>query len=168
MTKLSYAIAILFVLPMACENKECCDSPKILSLNSYNLNGKVVGFSFAEKQIISYPNSKNQKIDFTISAQTNDSGKIVGAFLCNTELTRSFYLANSDSSLDSAKIYFDFYKMNKDTIFTTFANYIKPGQVWIIRTNNNLFGKILIYETIAKEINKTLYAEVTFQWDQLN
>ena len=168
MKRFIIVIGIICVTLIGCQHKDCCSSPSmILTLGSSNVNGKITGFSFASGQIIYYPNTNNLKPDFSVYVQQNDTGVTIGPYLAQQDIRRNFYFAKYISIYDSAKLYFDTYKLNKDTVFGETALSLKQGQIWIIRTNSNSFGKILIFETTSNDNENKPYAEIKFLWGNI-
>ncbi len=108
--------------------------------------------------------------DFHVLVESNDMGQPTGVFLSNSNLEKRFYLKSTFAELESARNYFNSCTLSKDTVFQRLAISVKPFQIWIIKTNENKFGKILIHEATYKDLNNSgnLFAEMKFQWMKFN
>lgn len=162
MKKLILFLAMITALS-SCKKETPISS--IITLKSTAENFRLQGFSFAERKIIESTASRTP--DFSVMNQRNEGSEIMGVFLTHPNLEKRFYLAKSFNKMDSASTFFKSLVLSKDTLFQNIALPVKPFQVWIIKTNDAKFGKILIHETIAKEINTTPYAEVKFEWSRM-
>jgi hypothetical protein len=138
-------------------------------LDSKIEDGITKGFRLESNQIIDYPNSDGIKPDFIVAAQVNDTGLIIGPFLSNPDLNNIFILTEEFSELDSAKLFYNSYNYSDDSIFEQLALDVKPYQIWTIKTENDLKGKLLILKTKGGKINNnTEYAEMEFFAYKLN
>lgn len=138
-------------------------------LDSRSASGKVKGFNFDNNQVVDYPNTNGIEPDFMVFAQTNDTGYVLGPFLSTPDLKQSFALTKSFTVLDSAKLFYDSYASNADSIFEINALNIKPFQIWTSRYNDGLKGKLLILKSKGDTLeNNTPYAELEFFANKLN
>jgi hypothetical protein len=126
------------------------------------------GFSFESLNIINYPNKQNTKPDFIVLAQTNETGTVLSPLLSQQDLESRFILSNTFSDYNSAKSYFDTLLTVENKTLEQSALDIKPNQVWVIKTNNGDFGKILIVETKTEIVeNNTPFAEIKFKAERI-
>jgi hypothetical protein len=146
-----------------------CEGDDILRTEFFVLNTTVTsnvfkGFSFKSLNIIDYPNKQNTIPDFIVLAQTNQTGTVLFPFLSQLDLENRFILSKDFSDYQNAKIYFDTLKTVGNNVLEQVAYEIKPNQIWIVKTENSDFGKILIVETkIGKVENDTPFAEIKFK-----
>lgn len=146
-----------------------CESDYNSKSEFYTLNTTVTsnifkGFSFESLNIINYPNKQNTKPDFIVLAQMNQTGTVLSPFLSQQDLESRFILSNTFSDYNSAKSYFDTLAIVENKTLEQSAFDIKPNQVWVIKTNNGDFGKILIVETKTEIVeNNTPFAEIKFK-----
>ena len=155
----------LLIVLTSCEGDDNSKS-EFYTLNSTVTSNVFKGFSFESLNIINYPNKQNTKPDFIVSAQMNDIGKVLSPFLSQQDLDSRFILSNTFSDYNSAKSYFDTLVTIENKTFEQSALDIKPNQVWVIKTNNGGFGKILVVETEIVE-NKTPFAEIKFKAERI-
>ncbi len=169
-TKIKLIILTILLLNISCKKEDSSvdEGLTIFILDSKIENNKGKGFLFESLKIIDYPNSDNIKPDFSVLAQTNDTGYVIGPFLSNPDMTKIFKLTREFSNLDSAQSFFNSYAHSTDTIYNQFALNIQPFQIWTIKTNTGDNGKILVIETKGEEINNTPFAEIKFKADRLN
>lgn len=153
---------------ISCKKETPDPSTNILVLNSSVVNNKSYGFSCSKAQIV--PLNSNPMPDFHVLVESNDMGQPTGVFLSNSNLEKRFYLKSTFAELESARNYFNSCTLSKDTVFQRLAISVKPFQIWIIKTNENKFGKILIHEATYKDLNNSgnLFAEMKFQWMKFN
>jgi hypothetical protein len=169
MRRIPYILLSTFLLLNISCRKD--DIPKEIVEAFFTLDSKIEnqkGFLFENLQVIDYPNASGIKPDFSVIAQMNDTGLVIGPFLYHPDLTNNFILTEEFVSLDSAKSFYASYKQSNDTIFEQFALNIKPYQIWTIKTANNKRGKILILQTTGEEINNSPFAEIAFFAGKLN
>lgn len=153
---------------ISCKKDSPDPSANILVLNSSIVNNASNGFSCSKAEIV--PSNSNPTPDFHVLVERDIMGNATGVFLSNSNLEKRFYLKGTFPDLASAKNYFNSCTLSRDTVFQRLAVSVKPFQIWIIKTNENKFGKILIHEATYKDLNNSgdLFAEVKFQWLKFN
>lgn len=134
----------------------------ILKSNAYT------GFLFEKLKIINFPNSNNLKPDFVISPHITANGIVASPFFSHIDLENRFYLSGEFDSYENAINYYESYILPNDAHFQQFALPIKPNQVWLILTNNERYGVVLIKGTEFNDNNDTPYAEATFKAKMLS
>ena len=127
------------------------------------------GFSFNKMAVLSNDVNQNINADFIVLPQMSDSGKLLAPFLVQTELKSSFLLSKQFDNLMAAEQYYNNYTSFSDngSVFDYNAIPVKPFQVWIVITNANLYGKILISEASAAYVNNSPNAVVNFKAELL-
>lgn len=145
-----------------------CDEEDIAKSNEFTLNSESLkGFLFSDLRIVDYPDS-NIKPDFIVLAQTNAHGEVLSPFLSHPDLKGVFKFLKQFDNYESAQTYFDSYSELEHETFVQFGLDIKPNQVWLIKTNNDEFGKVLIISTKYNNHDNKPYAEITFKANMLN
>jgi hypothetical protein len=168
-------IVILFlsILFFSCSddliNPEVIPTSGEITINSDIINSKISGFNFELAKIITYPNTRSIKPDILVLVQQNENGNLLGVFFGTPELFPSFKLLSEYSNIDSANIFFDNYNEVIDTTFNDLAIPVRNNQIWIVKTINNKYGKILIknttyYEKYSEGYAPTPYGEATIEW----
>jgi len=173
-----YLITVLMIslqLIISCNNTEPkpiptsgiinIDSRVFIGSGSYFSNC----FSFSQGELIEYPNSQDIIPDINVLVHQSDGGQILGVYFASPDLFESFSKVYFTNSADSAKIYYDSILEIQDSVFTQLAIPVTSNEIWVIKTRDNRFGKILILETTAYNDSSTSatptpYGEVTFEW----
>jgi len=146
-----------------------CDKEKTLLTNEFTLDSEMhKGFQFENLNIIDFPNSNDLKPDFIVLAQTSDNGDVLSPFLSQPDLENRFILSEEFDNTESAQAYFDSYSTPENKPFQQFALNVKPNQIWLIKTNSDKFGKILIVSTEFNNIENKPFAKATFKAENLN
>jgi len=157
----------LLIVLTSCESDDNSKS-EFYTLNTTVTSNIFKGFSFESLNIINYPNKQNTKPDFIVLAQMNQTGTVLSPFLSQQDLESRFILSNTFSDYNSAKSYFDTLAIVENKTLEQSAFNIKPNQVWVIKTNNGDFGKILIVETKTETVeNNTPFAEIKFKAERI-
>ena len=157
---------LLFVF-ISCEG-DVNSKTEFFTLNTTVTSNIFTGFSFESFNIINYPNKQNTKPDFIVLAQMNETGTVLSPFLSQQDLESRFILSNNFSDYNSAKLYFDTLITVSNKTLEQAALGIKPNQVWVIKTNNGDFGKILIVESKTEIVgNNTPFAEIKFKAEKI-
>lgn len=138
-------------------------------LNQFSISSKQeTGFSFDAMTTVN--DTLNTAVtDFTVLPQLNDSGKLVLPILVQLQLKSNFILSKQFDNLNDAQKYFDSYTAFSENAsnFSIYGLTVKPYQVWIVRTNLNKYGKILILTSTTNYLNNSPYAEITFKAELL-
>ncbi len=133
------------------------------------VNNRGVGFSFEKGDTVIISSSSTFKHDIDVAVQQDDTGKVLGVFISGRISQPAFKLKYSSSVSDSARLYFNNLINFSDSTYSLLAIPVVANQVWIVKTNENTFAKILIVSTTAyvdnsTPPNATPYGEVTFDW----
>ncbi len=140
------------------------------TLTSKYIDNKTTGFSFSRADVITFPNNYGILPDFSVLIQVDVEDSIVGVFFANFgEYRPTFMLMKETTSSDSAHAYFQNLKNVSRTDFTHLAIPVKANQVWVVKTQDNKFGKMLILSTsvlrdTSTPTNPKLNGEATFEW----
>jgi len=139
-------------------------SELILEGSTYSFNG----FSFELGKVISY-NPQSSKMPPDIVVLPDNSGEEIIAFLevlNNVQLKPLIALAGEFADWTSAENFFINYIQIADSLsYTYWAKPTLENQVWIIKTLDGNYGKILI-KNVETYLNLTTpYAAVTFKWE---
>jgi hypothetical protein len=106
------------------------------------------------------------KADFIIIPQTGLTGDVMSPFLSHPNFEKRFILAKEFDDAKSAEAYFDSYNVSPDgEPLQQFALDLRANQVWLIKTKDGSFCKLLILETkIDKE---TDYVAIKFKAEKI-
>jgi hypothetical protein len=141
-----------------------CDKEKNSPPSEFTLDSTPDrGFLFEGLKIIEYTNASTVKPDFIVLAQVNAQGDVISPFLSHPDYLHRFILSEEFTNLDEAQAYYDTYSTPDNKPLQLIASNIKPYQVWLVKTNNEGFGKILVINTRIDKIDNTPFAEVTFK-----
>ncbi len=160
-----YYLALFFIpFFVSCVQNNDTNFPNTFTLNS-NQN---TGFSFGTMSVVN-DTINNYAADFVVVPQLNDSGQLLTPILIQLKLRSNFVLARQFDTLSDAKNYYDSYiTFSEDPAkMDIYALMIKPYQVWVIKTGDNTYGKVLIISTKTEYLNKSYYSEITFKADLL-
>ena len=144
-------------------------TPARSTLTTKSVNNHAVGFSFATGEVVPILNSSTVQADMSTLVQLNDTGKIMGVFLSAIPFRQAFRLMYESTNMDSSKIFFEHLKDFPDSTLSDLAIPVRANQVWIVKTHDDKYAKILVINTLAYDDNAvpsapTLYGEVTFDW----
>lgn len=155
-------ICVSIFLSSACEDKEKKEDLEFI-LNTNVPDGYLTnGFSFKNMNIIAFPNSDNNVPDFIAACLMNDFGDITGTFLYHQNLEKRFVLLNNYEDKISAQNHFDTLSTTSNSPYQTFA-YVKPYELWQIKTSTDWIGIILVLEARAEKIGSSAFAEIKFK-----
>jgi len=160
-TKILFGLFLIILI--SCDEEESKPSDEFtLSSSQYK------GFLFEEMQIISFSNTNDSNPDFVVLAQTDENGDIASPFLTHPELERRFYLSNSFDNYEKALSSYNNFEIPENYHLIQSALNIEPNQIWLIKTNSEKFGVVLIKSTEYNKDNDTPYAEATFKAKKIN
>ena len=154
--KVMIAICLFFFISCDKENSKPADEFTLKS----NAN---TGFLFEKLKIINFPNSNNLKPDFILSPHITANGGVVSPYFSHVDLESRFHLSGEFDSYENALNYYESYILSDDVHFQQFALPVRPNQVWLILTNNERYGVVLVKSTEFNDNNDTPYAEATFK-----
>lgn len=158
-----YILLFTLIVFSACQKEE--DLPLDFSLSSLQDNG----FSFERLSVQSNAVNQNMDADFIVMLQLNDSGELQSPFFVQPQLKSSYTLLKQfDNPTSAEQFYNDYTSFTGDnSSFDYNALSIKPFQIWIVKTNSNQYGKVLITSTVTSETNNSLNAVVNFKAELL-
>ncbi len=129
------------------------------------LTYSVQGFSFESGNVVLYnPASSASKPDFMVLPDTDPITDDVYAYLDTENPLESFGLAGTFPSSGEALDFFNNYKEVDITTFIPFAKPVRENQVWVFKTRNKKYAKLLIVKVNTSIKNNEPFAEVTFKW----
>ncbi len=146
----------IFVLAMC---TSCTKEKDHLTQNFILRSDATRGFSFEKPGIIGLPNKSGAIPDFTVMTMTDHFGTITSTFLSHPKLENRFILVEEFPDFQSAEDFFSDLSDLEAGTFTQFAMNIQPNQVWLVKSNNGTYGKVLIIESKTDDT----YTEITFR-----
>ena len=170
-SKLFAAVLLIFIL--GCNGNSVGPSNGTTSghatLSTTLVNNNGVGFSFSKGDTVVISNSSIIRADISTLVQTNDAGAILGVFLSAIPFRQAFRLMYAATDPDSAKIYFTNLKEFTDSTYSDLAIPVIVNQVWVVKTHDDKYAKILITNTMAYIDSTvpsapTMFGKVTFDW----
>ncbi len=102
--------------------------------------------------------------DVTLVAVTDLYGNILKLNLQTTNFKSSFYRAGEYANASDARQAYDNLTSATVTQWEDDADAIEENQIWIFRSRNEKYAKILITDTFFEERDIWPYAECTFNW----
>lgn len=149
---------VVAILCIACNEDNI---PSEYSLSSSKDNG----FSFDRMNVVNNQIASQIYTDFIVVAGLNETGEFTSPFFTQLEFKTYFVLSKQFDNLQSAQQYFDSYtKMSEnESYFDISALPVQPYQIWIVKTQSNTYGKILILSTINYSSNHSTYCTVRFK-----
>ena len=163
--KFSLVIVFLLSSVISCKKNSTGISP-IITSGRVTLNSKIEnytghGFSFSNGTVISIPNSEGIMVDMIVAVQITDFG-VTGVFFGSPEFRSSFQLNSCVDTEDSAKTIFNNLMEITDTTFQNLAIPVKKNQIWVVKTDENKYAKLLIIETDAYDDSTNINAITYF------
>ena len=155
-TKILFAIFLIVLVSCDKENNKPSDEFKLKS-NQYT------GFSFEQMKVINYPSTESIKPDFFVAAQTLDNGDVVSPFFSNPDMESRFFLSGSIENYERALNEYNTIAIPENFQLEQFALNLQPNQVWLIKTNSEKYGVLLIESAEFNNFNDTPYAETAFK-----
>jgi hypothetical protein len=133
------------------------------------INFRVIGFSFAKGDTVVISNASSIKSDIMPLVHISSEGGIIGVYMASNILRPTFRLMYESASPDSAKTFFHSLKEFTDSAYSDLAAPVKANQVWIVKTHDDKYAKMMIVNTLAYSDSSsgsvpTPYGEVTFEW----
>ena len=102
--------------------------------------------------------------DVTLVAVTDLYGNILKLNLQTTNFKSSFYKAGEYANASDARQAYDNLTSATVTQWEDDADAIEENQIWIFRSRNEKYAKVLITDTFSEERDIWPYAECTFNW----
>lgn len=160
-------ILILVIIAFsACQNNNGLPVDNSVSSADYSLSSaQNNGFSFKIMTVLTDSVNQNINSDFIVLPQLSDKGDLVSPFLVQPHLKSSYALSKQFDNQIDAELYYNAYTSFSETgtVFDYNAIPIKPFQIWIVKTNLNRYGKILIISTSTTSLKNSLNAVVNFK-----
>jgi hypothetical protein len=169
MIRTAFTLIIAVVLFNSCtkDNKDKTSGENTLN-SELILDGQtysVQGFSFESGSVILYnPATSTTKPDFMVLPDTDPITNNIYAYLDTENPLESFGLAGTFPSSGKALDFFNNYKEVNITTFIPFAKPALENQVWVFKTKNKNYAKLLILKVNTSIKNNEPFAEVTFKW----
>lgn len=128
------------------------------------------GFSFEKMSVTVDSVNQNTNSDFIVFQQLGSKGEAQSPFLVQPYLKSSYVLLKQFSNAYDAKVFYDNYNTYSVTglVFKNTAVPVEPHQIWLVKTNKNQYGKLLITETNFSSTANEPNATVTFKAELLN
>jgi len=175
---------LLILGALSCSDQECtCPEPTV------PLSGRAVidasvrvdqqghlyseGFSFSRGAPVTLQNSQGIAIDFFLAYSTGVSGEFQGYMLGEPTFSPRFFHVGYAGTLEEARALFQSTTcVPDDAHFEKIAGTVGPYDVWVVKTHDGKFGKILIVDAFfcstehdsAGIAVERSYAEITFDW----
>ena len=145
-----------------------CQDKNIVSFE-YSLSTAQYGFSFDKMTVLSTDVNQNTNADFIVLPQMNDSGELLSPMLVQPLLKSSYLLSKQFDNLFAAEQYYNSMTTFSEngSIFNNVALSLKPFQIWIVKTNTNLYGKILISQASTGYVNSFPDVAINFKAELL-
>lgn len=167
-----FTTIILVSLCLSCSNNNITNSNSTpVSGNKYvtTINTKEeIGFSFSQGKLLSPPYDPTNYPDFEANTSTNEIGNIVGGYFLSINpdqsIRQAFALVHAATSQMDADAFFDSLTTVSADNFQWVAHPLLKNQIWIVKTINQNFAKILILDNSVIGSNPDGYAEVKFEW----
>ncbi len=122
------------------------------------------GFSFDKGSAGLYnPASSSDTPDFALVDNDGFGGNMIISFNSDN-FKNSFALLASFTRADSALYFFNNYLQVGVDSYTGQAIPVLKNQIWLFKTRNDKYGKILIMDTLQYMNKSDLVAEVKFKW----
>lgn len=171
-SQILFTTILLAFFCLSCGNNNITDSNSTpVSGNKYvtTVNTKEeIGFSFSQGKLLSPPYDPTNYPDFEVQTGTNEIGTILGGFFVSSNPDYSprqaFALVHTANTEADADVFFNSLTIATADNFKSLAHPLSKNQIWIVKTINQNFAKILIQDNRVIGNNPNGYAEVKFQW----
>ncbi|MFO7613630.1 MAG: hypothetical protein R6W71_03225, partial [Bacteroidales bacterium] len=141
-----------------------CDKANNKPSDQFTLkSNQYTGFSFEVLKVIDFPFNGNLKPDFLVAPHILVNGDVVSPFFSHPDLESRFFLSGTYENYENALTDYNSFVIPDNYQFEQFAFGVKPNQIWLINTNENKSGIILIISAKFNNDNDTPYAETTFK-----
>jgi len=137
------------------------NSERVLEGSAYT----IPGFQFKTGSVILYnPQTSANTPDIFVLPIADAQGNVTGAYLDSPNILESFALVGTYGSAAEAVEAFNNYTTVNVAGYSALANPILEHQVWVFKTSNDHFAKILILEIETYKVGIEPNAEVRFRW----
>jgi hypothetical protein len=121
-----------------------------------------LGFKFSLAKKISTLATEGP--DITVEAGTVETGGPVVAYLASNTYEPAFYLVGEyGTATEAAEAFETLYSFGIST-WSDFGTPLAENQIWIFRTENETYAKILILSVSLNTTENPDYASCTFKW----
>ena len=163
-------IALLLILPLfilGCDNKNKTKTSGEVSLNSELIlvgeTYSVPGFSFESASVELYNPAGGTTIP-DIFALPEVQNNVYSAYFDTQNTYPSFALVGEFDSSTEAQDFYTNYKQVDVNNYTGLAKPVLKNQVWVFKTRNDNYAKLLILKVDAYLKDTEDFEEVTFKW----
>jgi len=137
------------------------NSERVLEGSTYT----IPGFLFSTGSVIMYnPQTSTSTPDIFVLPIVDPQGNVTGAYLDSPNILESFALVGTYGSAMEATEAFNNYTTVNVAGYSALANPVQEHQVWVFKTQNDHFSKILILQIETYKIGQEPNAEVRFRW----
>jgi hypothetical protein len=166
MKKITLLIIIAFLV-LGCNKNNNPKTTGEASLNSeLILEGEtysVPGFSFESASVVLYNPAGGQTIP-DIFALPDVQNNVYSAYFDTQNTLPSFALVAEFESSGEAQDFFNNYKLVDVNSYSGLAKPVVKNQVWVFKTRNDKYAKLLVVKVDAYLKDDEAFAEVTFKW----
>ena len=156
--KTNILFLIFLVVLVSCDKENNKPSDEFtLKSNEYT------AFSFEKLKVIEFPFNNNLKPDFLVAPHILENGDVVSPFFSHPDQEIRFFLSGTFENYENALAHYNSFVIPDNYQYEQFAFGVKPNQVWMMKTNKNKHGIILIIRAIFNNDNDIPYAETTFK-----
>lgn len=120
----------------------------------------VYGFSFSNAKLVSTLDDPGPDIIIYVNQDTPEARLT----LQSNNLTPSFYKVGDYADEASAQAAFDNLKSVSVQGWMDMADPLLPNQVWIYKTSNDHYAKLMVVSTVNETRDAVAYGECTFKW----
>lgn len=163
------AVIILMVLAVACgKEKIPLSGTATIDNRLYPVEPTpyIIGFRFSTASLVR--NDRSPGPDITLLAETDAGGNITTITLNGPPAfnSRVFFRYGEYGSPDEARIAFDgLTEFDPEQLtWTELARPLAPNQVWLYRTGDDKYAKLMIADIETGLLDDRAYAECTFEW----
>ncbi len=124
-----------------------------------------VGFSFEKGKNVPYPITTDVIPDLVVTHLIDRDDNIIVVTFTSPKNQEAFYLNQTFSSADEAKIWFDNYSEAPESVYSPLADSVQINQVWTIQTIHKKYAKLLIKKIVLMTDNPVdYYVNVTVDY----
>jgi len=142
------------------EGEIILSSEKVKMGEIYN----TVGFSFEKEKNVPYPITTDVIPDLVVTHLIDLDDNVIVTFT-SPKNQEAFYLNQTFSSANEAKIWFDNYSEAPESGYLPLADSVQINQVWTIQTIDKKYAKLLIKKIVLMSDNPVAnYVNVTVDY----
>jgi len=166
MKKIAFLLVFSLFL-LGCDNKNKTKTSGEVSLNSELIlvgeTYSVPGFSFESASVELYNPAGGNTIP-DLFALPEVQNNVYSAYFDTQNNYPSFALVGEFDSSSEALDFYNNYKQVNVNNYTGLAKPVLKNQIWVFKTRNDEFAKLLILKVEAYLKDTEAFAEVTFKW----